>query len=436
MRGTRQIGAVAVFLAFAPELFAHEEPELTRAVAERTWSFEPLVVAPLLLSAGLFAFGAWRRRGKPGFSWGQFWLFVAGWLTLAVCLVTPVHALGSLLFWVHMTQHELLVIVAAPLMVLSRPILWFLWALPQRWRERAGSWAKQRVVAAAWAAVTVPVFVWVLHGGTLWAWHIPYLYDASVQYEWVHALQHTTFLGTALLFWWTLLHGRHGRLTYGMGVIYCFTTAVHTSLLGALMTFAQRIWYPIYAGRTAAFGLTPLEDQQIGGLIMWVPAGVIFLGLTLWLLAGWIEESGRRVKYSRVAELVADAGVHKALTIAIACGVVLMMSACDPATPNYLSQVKHATGGDPEQGRLKIRNYGCHSCHTIPGVTGADALVGPPLIHWSRRVYIAGELPNTPENLMKWIQHPPQVEPKTAMPDMGVTEQDSRDIAAYLYTIR
>lgn len=116
--------------------------------------------------------------------------------------------------------------------------------------------------------------------------------------------------------------------------------------------------------------------------------------------------------------------------------LAVVMTACDPHRPDYTAQVKGMTGGDPNAGREKIRNYGCHSCHTIPGVTGADALVGPPLIHWSRRVYIAGELPNTPENLEKWIQHPPQIEPKTAMPDMGVTEQDSRDIAAYLYTLR
>lgn len=119
--------------------------------------------------------------------------------------------------------------------------------------------------------------------------------------------------------------------------------------------------------------------------------------------------------------------------IALLLGAV---TACDPHRPNYAAQAKGITGGDPNAGREKIRNYGCHTCHTIPGITGADALVGPPLIHWSRRVYIAGELPNTPENLEKWIQHPPQIEPKTAMPDMGVTEQDSRDIAAYLYTLR
>lgn len=127
--------------------------------------------------------------------------------------------------------------------------------------------------------------------------------------------------------------------------------------------------------------------------------------------------------------------MRRALFLAIAVAFTLLV-ACDPATPNYVSQVKHDTGGDPEQGKLKIRNYGCPACHTIPGITGAEALVGPPLIHWSRRVYIAGEMPNTPDNLMRWIQHPPAIEPKTAMPDMGVTEQDSRDIAAYLYTLK
>ena len=110
--------------------------------------------------------------------------------------------------------------------------------------------------------------------------------------------------------------------------------------------------------------------------------------------------------------------------------------ACDPARPDYADEVRRMTHGDPDAGKLKIRNYGCQACHTIPGVTGADAVVGPPLTHWAKRVYIAGEVPNTPENLQHWIQHPTQVEPKTAMPEMGVTEQDSRDIAAYLYMIR
>ena len=93
-------------------------------------------------------------------------------------------------------------------------------------------------------------------------------------------------------------------------------------------------------------------------------------------------------------------------------------------------------GGDARQAPREIRSYGCNTCHDISGVPGARGLIGPPLDGIRDRYYIAGELPNTPDNLMRWIQHPRQVEPHTAMPEMGVTEQDSRDIAAYLYTLR
>jgi len=301
MRTFRQIGIVGAVVLTPVGLFAHETGGRS---AESVWSFEPAVVVPLAIVAVAFVLGAVRRWNRLDWSSAQAVFFAAGWLTLFVALVTPVHALGSLLFWVHMTQHELLMIVAAPLLVLSRPLLWFLWALLQRYRETLGSFAKRRSVVVMWSLATLPLFVWLLHGATLWAWHIPSLYDASVEVEWVHAVQHAMFLGTALLFWWTLLHGRHGRLTSGAGVVYCFTTAVHTSVLGALMTFAQRSWYSVYEGRTTAFHLTTLQDQQIGGLVMWVPAGVIFIGLGLWLMAAWIRESERRVGYSRVEQLV------------------------------------------------------------------------------------------------------------------------------------
>jgi cytochrome c len=93
-------------------------------------------------------------------------------------------------------------------------------------------------------------------------------------------------------------------------------------------------------------------------------------------------------------------------------------------------------GGDALLGRRLVRDYGCHACHTIPGVRGADALVGPPLVHWSRRVYVAGLLPNTPENLVAWIENPQRIHPESAMPNMGVTPTHARHIAAYLYTLR
>lgn len=94
------------------------------------------------------------------------------------------------------------------------------------------------------------------------------------------------------------------------------------------------------------------------------------------------------------------------------------------------------TGGDPHQGAAVIREFGCGSCHTIPGIRGADGVVGPPLFFFSRRTYIAGEVPNTPENLIAWVKDPPAIERGTAMPRLGLNEQQARDVAAYLYTLR
>ena len=117
--------------------------------------------------------------------------------------------------------------------------------------------------------------------------------------------------------------------------------------------------------------------------------------------------------------------------------VITLLAGCDRLTHTEVERAATLTGGgNARVGRTDIRKYGCNTCHEISGVPGAHGLIGPPLNGIGQRYYIAGELSNTPDNLMLWIQHPRQVEAHTAMPEMGVTEQDSRDIAAYLYTLR
>ena len=117
--------------------------------------------------------------------------------------------------------------------------------------------------------------------------------------------------------------------------------------------------------------------------------------------------------------------------------LVVLSTGCDRLTHSEVQRAATLTGGgDARLGRLELRKYGCNTCHQISGISGARGLIGPPLDGIAQRYYIAGELPNTPDNLMRWIQHPRQVESHTVMPEMGVTEQDSRDIAAYLYTLR
>lgn len=117
--------------------------------------------------------------------------------------------------------------------------------------------------------------------------------------------------------------------------------------------------------------------------------------------------------------------------------LALLSISCDRLPQTEVERAATLTGGgDARVGRNEIRKYGCNTCHEISGIPGPRGLIGPPLDGIGQRYYIAGELPNTPNNLILWIQHPRQVESHTAMPEMGVTEQDSRDIAAYLYTLR
>jgi len=110
-----------------------------------------------------------------------------------------------------------------------------------------------------------------------------------------------SFFLSALLFWWALFY-THGRLAYGAAVFYVFTTALHTSILGALLTFAPHVWYPAYSSTTQAWGLTPLQDQQIGGLVMWVPAGLVYLAAGLALFAAWLKESDAMLERAQRAK--------------------------------------------------------------------------------------------------------------------------------------
>jgi cytochrome c1 len=118
------------------------------------------------------------------------------------------------------------------------------------------------------------------------------------------------------------------------------------------------------------------------------------------------------------------------------CFAILLTAAAGGCDTDAKKTARVMVGGDPDRGRTAIASYGCASCHTIPGVRGADALVGPPLTSMGARTYVAGMLQNTPDNLVRWIQDPPSVNPRTAMPNLRVTPADARDIATYLYTLQ
>ena len=144
-------------------------------------------------------------------------------------------------------------LVAAPLLVLSRPLVPFLWGLPLEWRRTVGRWSKARPVSNVWRWITAPFVAWWIHAAALWLWHVPSWFQATLTSEWIHAAQHTSFLVSALLFWWSLFYAR-GRAGHGIAVLYIFTTAVHTGALGALLTLSQTVWYPAYAAATPPIG--------------------------------------------------------------------------------------------------------------------------------------------------------------------------------------
>jgi putative membrane protein len=280
-------------LGVKPVLLFHEGKPHNWHDLMRAWSFEPLVVISLALSAVLFFIGLRRLRGRSIRTWEAL-CFALGWLALFVALVSPVHAWGQVLFSAHMTQHEILMLVAAPLLVLGRPLIAFLWALPLEWSRSLGNIAKIRWLNRLWRTFTIPLVAWMVHAIALWVWHIPLLFEAVLHHESVHTAQHLSFLISALLFWWALIHGPQGAMGYGAAVLYLFTTSIHSGVLGALITLAGSVWYPSYVGLTNSWGLTPLEDQQLGGLIMWIPAGLVYVIAGLALFAGWLREADLR----------------------------------------------------------------------------------------------------------------------------------------------
>jgi len=256
-----------------------------------SWTWEPGIVIPLLVSAALYARGAIRLRGKHTLPVRDMIAFALGWLTVAIALLSPLHELSEELFSAHMVQHELLMAIAAPLLVIGKPAFVMLSALPRRARLRAGAIARAKRVRAAWHFATRPFDAWLLHGVAIWIWHLPVLFMAATRNDAVHALQHASFLGTGLLFWWAMLHPRR-RALRGMAIVYLFTTVVHTGVLGALMTFSRSPWYPGYASGAGSWGLTPLGDQQLAGLIMWIPASGVYLVAALAIIRRWLMDSG------------------------------------------------------------------------------------------------------------------------------------------------
>jgi len=289
---------VIVAQLLATTVGAHEGHEHVPSLFESIEISQIITGLALLISLGVYITGTvrlWRSAGRGhGISLGAAGAFSAGWVSLAISLIGPFHTLSESLFSAHMTQHEILMLISAPLIVLGRPQIAAVWALPRARRSVVGSITNADPFVVVWRFISGSFVAFLIHAAALWIWHIPTLFDATLESDWIHALQHASFFGTALLFWWAIINSSVDWKSSFVGVLFLFLTSLHSGILGAFLTFTHQIWYPVYLNSTGAFGLTPLEDQQLGGLIMWVPAGLVYIGAGLTMFARLLSESERR----------------------------------------------------------------------------------------------------------------------------------------------
>jgi len=287
----------------------------------RTWNLQPSLILALAVAGLAYWRGVdtlWRpggtvrtvARGVP--PW-RVAAFGGGLFALVIALLSPLDPMSEELLSAHMVQHLLLMVVAAPLLVLGSPALVIGQAVPTAWRRRAHRWGRTRPLRAIGRLFTHPLMTWFLATAVLWGWHVPSLYQAALERPTVHVLEHAAFLATAMLFWWTALQpSGPRRLPRGADVVFVFTGALQSGALGALLAFASQPIYPFYVHRTIAWGLSPLQDQQLAGMLMWVPPFVIYLVAAGALFVRWLRvaELDQRRADARADRLLAE-GHHR-----------------------------------------------------------------------------------------------------------------------------
>jgi putative membrane protein len=263
------------------------------------WNFDALTITSLAALSILYAVGLarlWRSAGAArGVSRGQPLAFAAAILALVVALLSPLDPASDELQSAHMIQHMLIMMIAAPLFVMGAPALVMLWALPRAWRHdiaqqlgRLGSWRPP------WYLLWQPVLLCALFALALWVWHFPALYEAALRNRPVHEVQHISFFVVSCLFWRVLLDPLSRlRMNVAAGVLYLFVTSLHATFLGVFMTLSPRVWYADYVPRTPTWNLTPLEDQQLAGLIMWMPACMLYAIVAAVMFALWVHHGDR-----------------------------------------------------------------------------------------------------------------------------------------------
>jgi putative membrane protein len=283
--------------ALAAPVAAHGDeapvPELPGVLL--AWRFDPVPLIGVVLLAVAYLWAvrgvATRHPRNPPRAW-RTWTFLAGLAAILVALCSPIEAYEGQLFSVHMVQHMLLELVAAPLLLLGAPTTLALRVASPPVRR----WLLQVLHSRAVAVLTFPLLTWVLFAGVNWGWHFSTLYDQALENPPLHYLQHATFLVAALLFWWPVVGADPGRwrLPYPVRLFYLFLAMPQNSFLGVALMSAPAVLYQHYATNLRDWGPTAIADQNLGGILMWVFGDVAFLIGMGAVVAGWARHEDRR----------------------------------------------------------------------------------------------------------------------------------------------
>lgn len=241
------------------------------------WNTEVHVWAGLFLFLGLYLLGWSKAKTGMGLKKERLALFALGWSALAAALLSPVDSVSGSLAWVHMVQHTLIMMVAAPLIALAAPEFFGVFALfplKKRLSKNARQGARALIKLTRFKN---PFAAWCLYALTLWIWHIPSFYESALDIPLLHDFQHIAFFGSSFLFWRVVLYPFSKKLESAAALLYLFISMLHAMALGVLMALSPVPWYAPYKRSAPQFGYTALEDQQLAGLIIWMPAGISFL---------------------------------------------------------------------------------------------------------------------------------------------------------------
>ena len=271
------------------------------------WDWRPEIILVLVGLGITYGLGWWRLRRQGHLRLANGWrlaAYLGGLAVLGLALLSPIDTLQPLLFTAHMVQHVLLMMVAPPLLLLAQPFPLVLWGLPASLRHTVGRLlARKALLRRGLHRATTPWAAWMLYVATLWLWHTPAAYDAALRIDLLHDLEHLSFFITALLFWWHVTDAAphiHKSRGYGWRIGYVLTALAQNELLAVGIALADRPLYSHYTTVPRLGGLSVLEDQMLGGVIMWIPGGMMYAVTAIILLARLLDQEEREVSRSPV----------------------------------------------------------------------------------------------------------------------------------------